>query len=554
MSSLGYYEDDKWIHQCGATLVSSHHFLTAAHCVKNTTNWKIHVGDFSFSLPNSQLHGIDVNINNINIHPLYNNNAYFDIAIITTDYIKFTNNIQPICLPEYKSTDVHKYDRDHVDLLGWGASSVSGKTSKVLKRISQIVFPNLYCNNTHIREDQEKINIQKAVPYLFPSHVICAGTDHKSQGACKGDSGGPLQFYDLEKFRYQQVGVVHGSVSNCGQSAFPGIYARLDEPKIFNFLKLAIQDLRFVSGESDLHLFEFALFEVRIGIFNWRTNQVCFIKRINGVGGANVIVLNGSLMFCRNEVNERFDSIPTYCQKYLKESRTWENTTSHPKHAYGGGVLIADKGWVLFRTDGRKDYTEILDKPDGEWKEGPEVSYSDYPGEVDSRCLLQLNSTTTFSLRTRRDGYWINTFDWSTNKITEHKLHLKSSEYNSETCALMKDANGMSLVAMILWNGGHQPKMKIWNPTKKSLVSEIFPIDDYDHSGSYLVAINEGKEALLYPGSYLLTDQEDKQRIWKYNIALRTWSDTGLFFDAQTSPTVLPLDGFAIDDFNCIQN
>ena len=35
MASLGYWaEDGKWDHQCGATLISHHHFLTAAHCLK----------------------------------------------------------------------------------------------------------------------------------------------------------------------------------------------------------------------------------------------------------------------------------------------------------------------------------------------------------------------------------------------------------------------------------------------------------------------------------------------------------------------------------------
>ena len=35
MASLGYWaEDGKWDHQCGATLISQHHFLTAAHCLK----------------------------------------------------------------------------------------------------------------------------------------------------------------------------------------------------------------------------------------------------------------------------------------------------------------------------------------------------------------------------------------------------------------------------------------------------------------------------------------------------------------------------------------
>jgi len=280
MSSLGHYEGDKWIHQCGATLVSSKHFLTAAHCVTNTTNLKILIGNFNFSLTKSQQRGIVIDIRYIKVHPQYNyKNSYFDIAIITTDNIDFTINIQPICLPEYSSTDIHKYDNNHVELLGWGAITRSGTPSKLLKKVAQVIFPNKYCNSTHIREDKEKDNIQTAVPNLFPSHLICAGTDHKSQASCTGDSGGPLQFYDTDKYHYRQVGVVHGSVSHCGQSAFPGIYVRLDDPAIFDFLKSSTQESRFNSRESDLHLIvDYSLQNYSMVVFNWRQNNVCNIN------------------------------------------------------------------------------------------------------------------------------------------------------------------------------------------------------------------------------------------------------------------------------------
>ena len=36
MASIGFFsEDNKWQHQCGATLISSRHFLTAAHCAED---------------------------------------------------------------------------------------------------------------------------------------------------------------------------------------------------------------------------------------------------------------------------------------------------------------------------------------------------------------------------------------------------------------------------------------------------------------------------------------------------------------------------------------
>ena len=35
MASLGYWSDGVWSHQCGATLISQTHFITAAHCVRD---------------------------------------------------------------------------------------------------------------------------------------------------------------------------------------------------------------------------------------------------------------------------------------------------------------------------------------------------------------------------------------------------------------------------------------------------------------------------------------------------------------------------------------
>jgi hypothetical protein len=35
MASYGFSNAQKqWQHQCGATLISEHHFLTASHCIK----------------------------------------------------------------------------------------------------------------------------------------------------------------------------------------------------------------------------------------------------------------------------------------------------------------------------------------------------------------------------------------------------------------------------------------------------------------------------------------------------------------------------------------
>ena len=47
IASIGYYDkDDKWQHQCGATLISDRHFLTAAHC---TNKRQVNFGEHSIN-------------------------------------------------------------------------------------------------------------------------------------------------------------------------------------------------------------------------------------------------------------------------------------------------------------------------------------------------------------------------------------------------------------------------------------------------------------------------------------------------------------------------
>ena len=40
---------------------------------------------------------------------------------------------------------------------------------------------------------------------------MCAGVDVGNQGACKGDSGGPLLIFDFEKEAYVQIATVEGA-------------------------------------------------------------------------------------------------------------------------------------------------------------------------------------------------------------------------------------------------------------------------------------------------------------------------------------------------------
>ncbi len=72
---------------------------------------------------------------------------------------------------------------------------------------------------------------------------MCAGVANGIQGACKGDSGSPLMYNDLERDgRWIQIATVDGAIRGCGDPDYPGSFIRLDDPSIFNFIRSTINN------------------------------------------------------------------------------------------------------------------------------------------------------------------------------------------------------------------------------------------------------------------------------------------------------------------------
>ena len=67
----------------------------------------------------------------------------------------------------------------------------------------------------------------------------------RETGICHGDSGGPLIIQDKSSipYRHIQVGIVQGALA-CGSKEFPGIYARIDHPEVWNFINDTINNRR----------------------------------------------------------------------------------------------------------------------------------------------------------------------------------------------------------------------------------------------------------------------------------------------------------------------
>jgi secreted trypsin-like serine protease len=86
-------------------------------------------------------------------------------------------------------------------------------------------------------------DINKIIPQLFQDNLLCAGDTLVKQGACEGDSGGPLLYKDVIAKKYIQIAIVEGAVGECGDLAYPGIFVRLNHPSIWNFIVSTIKPL-----------------------------------------------------------------------------------------------------------------------------------------------------------------------------------------------------------------------------------------------------------------------------------------------------------------------
>ena len=452
MASIGYYDpNNDWIHQCGATLISSSHFLTAAHCVANHKKWLIHVGDFNLAIAKTKPLGVDLIIKNVIVHSNYTGkSSYFDVSVIATDAVEFSELIRPICLPLKSGTN---RDFHTVDLLGWGSDHLYGPTSQVLKRVTQTIYPEEYCNDTHSRKGAVAEQVQKVVPDLFQSHVLCAGYDIGNQGPCRGDSGGPLQFHDRIKGRYVQVAIVHGSVAGCGDVEFPSVYVRLDDPEVHEFIISSIKMNQHQNNsnvnvatlesesESDWH---FIATYGNSELNNWKTGQQCFVgdERVEVDSfKTTTILFNGVPIFCVTAVKRN------PCYKFLVGNKKWVEFSLLPSgEIYDGLVHAPGKGIVLFRSDFKSNYltTLILGDLYGQWKAGPKIIGLE---TMAFTCVLQLNQTTTIFIgRFGQSSKTIPSYDWSTNSFKEIYTPWLLNRFNL-SCAVIKDEQGKTRVA-----------------------------------------------------------------------------------------------------------
>ena len=174
-----------------------------------------------------------------------------------TDAVTFSPSIHPICLPNSAMLNPDHLLHRSTSVVGYGANFIKdGKATLQEARFE--IFPSSTCNTTYATSSYlNRLKITRSLPDLFQEDLICAGDPYSDDGVCRGDSGGPLVIFttNVNGFSHVQIGVTHGAVANCYGNAFPGIFVRLDDVDVLEFIHNATRTV-ILKGMKDYFMAE----------------------------------------------------------------------------------------------------------------------------------------------------------------------------------------------------------------------------------------------------------------------------------------------------------
>jgi secreted trypsin-like serine protease len=199
---------------CGGTLIDKDSVLTAAHCLVNPKPDKLQVvvGRTALNQNRGQLRSVSRRF----VQPRYNGNGY-DAAVLKLG--RPVKGIKPIKLATAKQNNLEK--PGHIlTAAGWGVvKQRPGPFDVRTFRMHEVSVPV-------VSDSRAKRAYQSQGLKYLPSLQVAAGK--KGNGACFGDSGGPL----FDSGSRTQVGITSHGAGGCGTARYPGVYTEVNNAQI----------------------------------------------------------------------------------------------------------------------------------------------------------------------------------------------------------------------------------------------------------------------------------------------------------------------------------
>ncbi|HEX6458311.1 MAG TPA: serine protease [Thermoleophilaceae bacterium] len=229
---------------CGGVIINDTHIITAAHCVYDVfrTNQASSPGDYEVRVGTDNLDttpGQTASVSALSFDPRYDPSTnVHDVAVLTlSSPLTLGSTVAPINILDKTTFNGLFSSATTLTVSGWGnmtAEPPDGSATPTFSNTLQAVNVPLVADDTCVSDyAAQSVTVD-------PALLFCAGDGADPAtipDSCQGDSGGPI-VYDTDPSpttTYELAGLVDSGIG-CAQHTFPGIYTRIAEDNVKDFV------------------------------------------------------------------------------------------------------------------------------------------------------------------------------------------------------------------------------------------------------------------------------------------------------------------------------